>query len=758
MSMGGGSISISFDVSFPTGWQVYTQTLFSVVYPEIVKIYAYPSNTITITVKYDPSTGGWNWYDSGAKSITMGFLPTVTPPATNDPSWDAVFTHELIHGFHDAILAGGGLPASWAEEGMTEAATEIVAMNIQGSRNIIYRNPIDNLCVYDEWSYLGGDVVGGTTYSYYKIIPDMFYRLAPSMFWILTTELSTDPANPYDFLKRLNTRLYTIGSYIDDTAFKSAVRFVAGSTLVEGNFADVWITSQPISNVQGGAGPRLGVYTWYPENLWNVQAFVFNRVVDQDNPWNTQEQAMPGVSVTIQVFDSAGSQVATFSGATDSYGTTSWFNLGSTYPLAFGAYRIVATATGGGLGSTLTSINYARGTGTSWYISGPDTSVYGVVIDSLGRPVVSTVSVTGATLQTCLGGSFIVQPSSTSTRSEFTINGIKIIAKPTPYTRVVWSPPFVFTQIPGATSSPAALVSDGSEFYLVVRGTDNGIYYRATAGGSWTGSWRKILGATNDVPTIVVLDGKLHLVVRGVDNGIYHGYVDLTTGSWSGWTRIPGATISSSGLATSSGVLHLAVRGTDNGIYYRPWTESGGWSGAWQKIPGATNDVPAIVALGTNLHLVVRGIDNGIYHSMKDLSGGSPSPWTKLPGATVSSPTLVGSGTDRLDLVVRGTDDGIYHRVWSTGSGWISTWEAIPGATNDKPTLAVAGSSLILAVRGTDNRIYYKTMDLVSGAWSSWIQIPGATPSYPALAASSTRIDIVVRGTDNGIYYAYWMT
>ena len=666
MSMGGGSISISFDVSFPTGWQVYTQTLFSVVYPEIVKIYAYPSNTITITVKYDPSTGGWNWYDSGAKSITMGFLPTVTPPATNDPSWDAVFTHELIHGFHDAILAGGGLPASWAEEGMTEAATEIVAMNIQGSRNIIYRNPIDNLCVYDEWSYLGGDVVGGTTYSYYKIIPDMFYRLAPSMFWILTTELSTDPANPYDFLKRLNTRLYTIGSYIDDTAFKSAVRFVAGSTLVEGNFADVWITSQPISNVQGGAGPRLGVYTWYPENLWNVQAFVFNRVVDQDNPWNTQEQAMPGVSVTIQVFDSAGSQVATFSGATDSYGTTSWFNLGSTYPLAFGAYRIVATATGGGLGSTLTSINYARGTGTSWYISGPDTSVYGVVIDSLGRPVVSTVSVTGATLQTCLGGSFIVQPSSTSTRSEFTINGIKIIAKPTPYTRVVWSPPFVFTQIPGATSSPAALVSDGSEFYLVVRGTDNGIYYRATAGGSWTGSWRKILGATNDVPAIVALGTNLHLVVRGMDNGIYHSMKDLSGGSPSPWTKLPGASSSSPTIiASGTDRLDLVVRGMDNGIYHRVWSTGSGWSSTWEAIPGATNDKPALAVTGSSLVLAVRGTDNGIYYKTMDLVSGAWTSWVRIPGATPSYPALAVSST-QVDIVVRGMDNGIYYAYWMT--------------------------------------------------------------------------------------------
>ena len=316
----------------------------------------------------------------------------------------------------------------------------------------------------------------------------------------------------------------------------------------------------------------------------------------------------------------------------------------------------------------------------------------------------------------------------------------------------------IFTQLPGATSSSPALVSDGSEFHMVVRGLDNGIYYGTTAGGSWTGSWRKIPGATNDVPAIVVLDGKLHLVVRGTDNGIYHSYIDLTTGAWSGgWTRIPGASSSSPAVAGSSGVLHLVVRGTDNGIYYRPWTESGDWSGNWQQIPGATNDVPAIVVLGTSLHLVVRGTDNGIYHRVTTVGGGWSGGWASLSSATLSSPALIASGSDRLDLVVRGTDNGIYHKVWSSVSGW-SAWEVIVGATNDRPALAVTGGTLILAVRGTSNGIYYKMMDLVSGGWTSWTQIPGATSSYPALAASSTCVDIVVRGMDNGIYYAYWMT
>jgi len=312
-----------------------------------------------------------------------------------------------------------------------------------------------------------------------------------------------------------------------------------------------------------------------------------------------------------------------------------------------------------------------------------------------------------------------------------------------------------FIKIEGATPSAPVLVDSSGELYLVVRGTDNGIYYRATAGGSWSGGWTVVPGATNDVPSVAVLDGDLHIVVRGTDNGIYHRYMNLTTGAWSGWIKLPGATISAPALATSSGVLHLVVRGTDNGIYYRYWSVSGGWSSSWQQIPGATDDVPALAILGNNLHLVVRGTDDGIYHKMMDLNSRSWTGWTFIGGATSSSPSIVASGSDRLDLVVRGTDNGIYHKFWSSTSGW-GAWERIAGATNDKPALINSGNALYLAVRGTDNGIYITGMDLSSGIWSGWENIPGSTPSFPVLASSGSQVHLTIRGSDNGIYYAHW--
>ena len=92
----------------------------------------------------------------------------------------------------------------------------------------------------------------------------------------------------------------------------------------------------------------------------------------------------------------------------------------------------------------------------------------------------------------------------------------------------------------GSTASTPAIASYNGEFYMVIRGTDNGIYYQKTTGGVWPSTWQAIPGATIDAPALAVLDNNLHLVIRGTDNGIYHNKMDLTTGTWSGWSSIPG--------------------------------------------------------------------------------------------------------------------------------------------------------------------------------------------------------------------------
>jgi hypothetical protein len=261
--------------------------------------------------------------------------------------------------------------------------------------------------------------------------------------------------------------------------------------------------------------------------------------------------------------------------------------------------------------------------------------------------------------------------------------------------------------------------------YLVVRGTDDRIYYRV-----WTGSgsgWSKFPGKTPDAVAAEVLGSDLHIVVRGMTGGIYHGSLDLITDVWSGWTKISGETPSAPELAASATELYLVVRGTDDRIYYRTWT--GSWSG-WSKLPGKTTDSPAAHVLGNDLHVVVKGSTGGIYHGRLDLPTTSWSGWSKISGNTPSAPELAASATE-LYLVVRGTDDRIYYRSWA--GSWTG-WSKFTGKTPDSPAAHVLGKDLHVVVRGSTGGIYHGTLDLLTTSWSGWSKISGNTPSAPELA------------------------
>jgi hypothetical protein len=160
----------------------YVQDLFSDVYPEIVKIYG-PPNTATSTLEislYHATDVSNHMYIAGSVPQAKVVLKTVfasllagtavdaasivdaiTPPclaltdipvhsifiadvpslaaSADNRKFDHAFTHELIHAFHDRLDLVGWHAHLWIEEGMTEAATELVAVSLQrqGKRNLV---------------------------------------------------------------------------------------------------------------------------------------------------------------------------------------------------------------------------------------------------------------------------------------------------------------------------------------------------------------------------------------------------------------------------------------------------------------------------------------------------------------------------------------------------------------------------------------------------------------------------------------------
>ncbi|MEM2840459.1 MAG: CFI-box-CTERM domain-containing protein [Candidatus Bathyarchaeia archaeon] len=428
-AVGGGDITLIYHTSFPVDYRSYVQTLFDIVYPEIKTIYGDPSNTITVTLKYDRDWYPWNFYIPANNTIVLSQLPS---PSGTSPTWDAIFTHELIHAFHDAIV----LTETWAEEGMTEAATQIVAMNLKnkGVRDIVYRDPIVNLKYYDVWSYMGSRVVGGTPNFFLKFNPDISYRISSAMFFILTCELSTSTSNPYDFLKRLNQALYSeapANPYFDDLRFKLAIRQVAAGRLVEGQLADVWVGYQPITYTLVRTGFHIGVYPYRPENPTRVWVMTFLRSS------YGEETPMGGLRVNVKVMDVEGRVVNSGQAITGSDGM-GYLDLSPT-PYQAGGYEIVASTIFSDI--NYTARNYAFSQGESRLIEQPDMNLYGVTLDSSGKPVPATVTATGGTVKLNTRGAFKIEASTQTLPLEITLSSggfQRKFGKPNPYTRVVW--------------------------------------------------------------------------------------------------------------------------------------------------------------------------------------------------------------------------------------------------------------------------------------------------------------------------------
>ena len=286
-------------------------------------------------------------------------------------------------------------------------------------------------------------------------------------------------------------------------------------------------------------------------------------------------------------------------------------------------------------------------------------------------------------------------------------------------------------------------IESTDDSYLLVRGSNNVIYYRVLKAttGSWSG-WVGLSGQTQTPPAAYKIGNELHIVVRGVNNGqIWHGFVDLETDVWSGWTLLDGSTPSPPILTGNNTHLCLVVRGSNNYIYYRFYEVASRQWGDWVKLSsGLTQDTPAVQLVSDGLHVVVKDVYNEqIWHASVDLSSNSLSSWTKLSGTTPSVPTLTGNGT-HLCLVVRGSNDQIYYRFYSleseSWSGWVNF---ASGSTPDTPAATVVGDELHVVVRGMSNdQIWYSCLGLSSQEWTGWNLLDGTTPTKPTLTSFST--------------------
>ena len=296
------------------------------------------------------------------------------------------------------------------------------------------------------------------------------------------------------------------------------------------------------------------------------------------------------------------------------------------------------------------------------------------------------------------------------------------------------------SELPTISASAESTIGGETAGFLVVRGQDDGIYYRKynASDNSWK-PWIKLPGTTFESPAAAMLQSMLHLVIRGESNGeILHGYVDLGTDEFSGWTMLSGATPSAPTLASNGTALSLVVRGEDNTIYHRLYT--GVW-GEWHAIPtGATGDDPAAAMLGKNLSIVVRGMDgSSLWHIIVQANGAVTRNWIPISGATSSRPGLAASkNINKLYLTVRGLDDTIHYREYNASNDLWAVWSSLTGSTIDGPGATKLNDKLSFVVRGSDgNTLWHGRINLSDNGFLGWELLDGAAASAPTFASAA---------------------
>jgi|GEM_PF-6779069 len=457
-----------------------------------------PDPDLTITVHDDGSGSGWFYYNTADHRIILSAYPTlyvhtdddgdgrvdedpfdgrdndgdgrVDEDYDNDPIFDAMLVHELVHSWHDNLW----LFASWAEEGMAECATELLAhyLHAHGIRDIrdispervAGKTPSINLLYFDMLEELGPAVLGGTLYAGHKALPSLFYRSAAALFLVLCSSQAdtvTDDLAAYTLLRDLNAALQAVpGGVISGDAFYQALDDVCDYS-VDGLWpVSRWVQRRSVTATTSGAGAQLGIYTAYgdsPDGLvftvanpsyFNV--FAFERVVAEADPWQTREDmivadAPVNVEITSAeghlVWRSAPDDPVTLAAASG----LNWHSFADTGQWPAGWYRIAATVELPGHGP-LYAENVFLVLGPEYGADEPlDEAADGlaVLVRGTGETVPVTRPVCGADTEAVWQGawSMVVRPTSTAADAFVVRVDIgretRTVNLPWPWTRIV---------------------------------------------------------------------------------------------------------------------------------------------------------------------------------------------------------------------------------------------------------------------------------------------------------------------------------
>jgi|SRR5438309_58307 len=274
-----------------------------------------------------------------------------------------------------------------------------------------------------------------------------------------------------------------------------------------------------------------------------------------------------------------------------------------------------------------------------------------------------------------------------------------------------WSP--TWDKVPtGATSDQPACAVLGTTMHMVVKGTDYDLWANSLDlnAGTWS-AWVNLGGSSPSPPALAASPsiGALDLVVRGTDNKVYHKF--YASGTWSAaWdcascgTFLRAVTTPAivSGNRTGTNLVQVAVAMSDGTVRSLLEYAGSSWNtlprfeiGIWESTGVGSQNPPTLVVdpfgppnpNGT-VYSIVRGSDSAVDLSSRgfDLTSNWGAYSFGSGGNTGNRPAGALLASGKIGVVVSGASKDLWYNSFTCCGLW-SGWTAMTGSTGIDPGL-----------------------------------------------------------------------
>jgi hypothetical protein len=229
--------------------------------------------------------------------------------------------------------------------------------------------------------------------------------------------------------------------------------------------------------------------------------------------------------------------------------------------------------------------------------------------------------------------------------------------------------------------APDACRAPNGDVFVVVRGTDDGGWFKRQQNGEWT-AWTSLGGRVkSDISALCMPDGTARAFARQFDDTL----AIHTTKPLEGWESLGGRLDGTPEVSINAkNVIDVVVRGSDELVWHARF-DGKAWA-PWRSLGVRTSSDPSIARITEDRAELVVTQGGAAYHGTVPDSG--PVTMSKIEGAVSGAVDASSIRDGRMDLVARGPNDSVLHNSYD-GKSW-SGWKNLGGTAASDPSVAAA--------------------------------------------------------------------